>query len=663
MMRTRNLLLTLGIIVVIINLSVLRILHLPETSQLATNQTCTFQQDLDKANKEIESLQRQLKDMKLQQQQQATSTTTNSTLYNNTITPNLPKKISPMCSRLPQPIPSTLAIWRANLDRILQASQHPNDHHYILHDFTAELLHLVSQQGRIQRSIVGVPHDYTAVQRVMQLVQDRYHFLHHGGSNNENYNDSGEPNVKIQRKVKILVMGGSLVVGVNCRKIVSEHRLGILMPHRLCTWAHRLEYFLNNALGADIFEVHKIAMGGTNTGTGFVLWESDFLPPEDKHPDIVINAYSTNDMHILTVMEAASSNTTLRDKVMDMTQEFVRSIMKEGDCAPLMLHMDDYLGNEQRDIQTTLHLSQAVQTLSTYYGFAAMSYANVVRDLVYGDTKEAWFSPGGWYEGNTMVREIHPGMGMHIVSSWVAAYTLMNLALTYCTIEEWEMDPPSLHENKIPYQAIQGLPELKNTSVIPGKPKSVPRGLMPPLTPDLNLDEVTDLWRSAPVSRDICVLPEDQTAKCPFSWISGISKDGRNSTHAKEIFDMFSIKGTSWTVDDSGDKVGMSPSESKHMILEFSELNQSIHSITIFYLKSYGEKWDQSEIALSAMLKEGDNWHKVRTDPLFGFHAKHTSETYSHKMELDVKEGVDFRVSIELVGGRTFKVMGLAVCK
>ena len=673
---SRNLLLTIGIIIVImIHLSVLRFLHLSETLPIATKlkqeQIYTSQRDLDKAKQEIESLRRQLKDIKIQQQEAtAITSTTKSILYSNNITPNLPKKISPMCSRLPQPIPSTLAVWRANLDRILQASQHPNDHHYILHDFTAELLHLVSQQGRIQRSIVGVPHDYTAVQRVMKLVQDRYHYLHHSPNddttnNSNNNNDSGrsESNIQIQRKVKVLVMGGSLVVGVNCRKIVSEHRLGILMPHRLCTWAHRLEYFLNNALGADIFDVHKIAMGGTNTGTGFVLWESDFLPLEDKHPDIVINAYSTNDMHILTVMEAASSNTTLRDKVMEMTQDFVRSIMKEGDCAPLMLHMDDYLGNEQRDIQTTLQLSQAVQTLSTYYGFAAMSYANVVRDLVYGDTKEEWFSPSGWYEGNTMVREIHPGMGMHIVSSWVAAYTLMNLALTYCTIEEWEMDPSTLHENKIPYQAIQGLPKLKNTPSIPGKPKSVPRGLLPPLTPALNLEEVTDLWRSAPISTDICVLPDNQVAKCPFSWISGISKEGRNATHAKEIFDMFSIEGTSWIVDVSGDKVGMSPSESKHMILEFSKLKQPIHSITMFYLKSYGEKWDQSEIALSAMLKEGDNWSKMRTDSLFGFHAKHTSETYTHRMELNVEAGDDFRVSIELVKGRTFKVMGLAVCK
>lgn len=579
----------------------------------------------------------------------ATTATASTKLW----TPNLPKTRSAVCSHLPQPIPSTLAIWRANLDRILNASKHANDDKYKLHDYTAELLHLVSQRGRIQKSVVGLPNDYTAVKRVMELVYERYQYLQHGGG------------AKVKEKVKILVMGGSLVVGVNCRKIVSDYNLGFPMPHRLCTWTHRLEYFLNNIWGADIFKVDKIALGGTNTATGFVLWESDFVPPEFKHPDILINAYSTNDMHILTVLEAQEGNTTLREKIMEMTQDFVRAVMKDGACAPLMLHMDDYLGNEQREVLATMQLSQAVQTLSSYYGFVAMSYANVVRDLVYGDTKETWFSPSGWYKGNTMVREIHPGMGMHIVSSWVAAYALLNLGLTYCTIEEWEIDSAvEVTTDKIPYQAIQGLPALRNTPVIPGKPKPIPKGLLPALTTFLDLNEVTALWRSAPVpNSDFCPLNEGKIGKCPFSWISGISNAGKNATYAKEIFEKHSINGSAWVVDDGGGKVGISPSKSKKMVLEFLLLKQPIHSITMFYMKSYGEKWSDSEIEVSAMVKKESMWNEVRRNSIFGFHAKHTSEVYTDRMEIDVNVGADFRVVIELVGGTTFKVMGLAICK
>jgi hypothetical protein len=81
-------------------------------------------------------------------------------------------------------------------------------------------------------------------------------------------------------------------------------------------------------------------------------------------------------------------------------------------------------------------------------------------------------------------------------------------------------------------------------------------------------------------------------------------------------------------------------------------------------MKSYGEKWNNSEIVLSAStLEGGTNWMEVRKESLFGFHRKKTSETYTHRMEVDVEAGIDFRVGIQLVGGTTFKVMGLAICK
>ena len=156
-------------------------------------------------------------------------------------------------------------------------------------------------------------------------------------------------------------------------------------------------------------------MGGTNTAVGSQIFEYDLVPEEARHPDIVINGYATNDMHVLTVLEAQSGNQTLSQRVFEMTQEFVRSVLAPKPCQdkPLLLHMDDYLGNEQREIMATMELSQAVSALASYYGFGRVSYANVVRDIVYGDTKEFWFSPEGWWppKAKQMEREIHPGMG------------------------------------------------------------------------------------------------------------------------------------------------------------------------------------------------------------------------------------------------------------
>ena len=39
--------------------------------------------------------------------------------------------------------------------------------------------------------------------------------------------------------------------------------------------------------------------------------------------------------------------------------------------------------------------SNAIETLSSYYGFGIISYPAAVRDLIYGDSEETWFSPHG----------------------------------------------------------------------------------------------------------------------------------------------------------------------------------------------------------------------------------------------------------------------------
>ena len=652
----------------------------------------SLQRSLEAAQEQISTLEAKVEEqrkqlLELQQQQSTEKCTTSSsfskttsqqqdeeqqTLGDNSNNMMLPTSTaattrSPMCSVLPEIIPSTLHLWNSYLPRIIAASQHENDRKYTVHDFTAELLHLVSPD-RMDRSIVGLPHQWTVVKRVMTKAWERYQYT---------LNQEGPE----KPKVKILVMGGSLIVGVNCRKIIPEHNLGFLMPNRLCTWTHRLETFLNKMLAADVFEVAKVALGGTNTETGHVLLEQDFLPPEAKNADILINAYSTNDMHIITVLEARSGNQTLREKVMEMTQHFVRTALKDGDCAPLLLHMDDYLGNEQREILTTTELSQAVQTLSAYYGFAAMSYANVIRDIVYGDTKEGWVSPKGWYEGGEMVREIHPGMGMHIVSSWVAAYNMLNLALTYCTIEGFEEQTRPVDETQqVPYESIQGLPKLLGRPKISAKPHGRPRGLPPPLTASLSLENVTALWKKAkPLQRiqnaSLSSCPSSGEARCPFSWISGLTKAGLNTTYATELFVTTAKSNSGWIINSDGGKIGVSPdgpvaeNTPKKLQLEVRNLHHEITTLTMFYMKSYGTKWAYSRIRL-AVLKRDSNQPEGAYQivgsaaELVGFHGKNTSETYTHRMTLEgISAGNDLQMEVELIGGTTFKIMGLATCK
>lgn len=192
-----------------------------------------------------------------------------------------------------------------------------------------------------------------------------------------------------------------------------------------CAWPTRLEQFVNTFVKLtlnehqpgtvqDLIQVHTLAVGGTNTATGRAVLEFDVLPPEASQPDILINAYSTNDMHVLTMQEALESNVTIRDLVFSMHQDFIRTVMKCPHNRPVLFWLDDYIGNEQREILATQELAQSMHVLSNYYGFGYVSYADAVRSSVYSDTKETMFSPAGWYtgSGSRMKREIHPGQGM-----------------------------------------------------------------------------------------------------------------------------------------------------------------------------------------------------------------------------------------------------------
>ena len=623
----------------------------------------------------------------------------------------------PLCQSLPNPTPSASSLWNYYIMDILEATQLPNDRKYKFHDFTTQLLQIISP--RLPRSVKTIPQEWDSVQYAINIGWKRYQYLQlSDDERQQQYYDVG---IVPPRPLKVLVMGGSLLVGTNCRKLLTELHLQFTLPKRDCTWSNRLGQFLNIYFGfADsmsdtnniMFDVTKVAMGGTNTATGSVILEYDLIPDNARNPDIIINAYATNDMHILTILEAQNQNITLRDKVFDMTQEFVRKVMQQTSSSssstacihgirqpkppPVLLHIDDYLGNEQRKIWETTELSQGVQVLANYYGFATISYADVVRDFVYGDTYESWFS-ANWWGGSgkkkKFDREIHPGMGMHIASTWVVVYNLLNLVTTYCSLPV----PQSTNITEY-YPGMMGLPPLHNdVEQAVGKPKPRPSNgiLAPKLTQDLLIEDVTRLWRSHQALNSRVISNSEKCnddnegdattsathaapLKCPFSWISGLSLQQNNKTWIDEYFRSRASTWQGWILSDDGGKIGFIPTETsansngdngnnnKQIVLDFKDVTQPIQSVTFFIMKSYGTKWQDSKVRVQtySRQKSSSTWDEVNVKEMVGFHDKNTSEMYTEAIELSdpIERGGSLRLGAQLIGGTTFKLMGLAIC-
>ncbi len=552
---------------------------------------------------------------------------------------------------------SPSSLWSQHLKDIFLASRHDQDEEgeYIWHDFTAMLLNYITPR-RLQSSIKNLPSRYwDQVGKVLKLGWDRYQFK-------KNKSKGTKP-----RKINILVMGGSVTMGVFCQTNPVQETSRF--TRRSCAWPTRLGHFLNH-LFEDMVNVNMITLGGTNTESAIRIWDYALFPSDMPHPDIVIHAYSTNDMHVLSENEAIKRGITLEDMIMQVNQDFVRTILRPpSSCkdrpTPLLLYYDDYIGNEQRDILKTNSFGRAAQTLSNYYGFGLISYADAVRDLVYSDTSEDWFSPNQWPE-----RQVHPGMGMHISSMWFVAYNLLNIASAYCSDSRSRVGATP---GRSDYEAIGGLPTLRSTEKLEGEPKPIPLVLPPKLNANTTLDDISSKWHgdgeSTLFDLSTCEKSDDLIERCIFSWVGGLERKFDKPKHLEGRMKPVLVKNKGWKASADNGKLGYEATKNGatfEMKMTIEKLE--VQTLNFMVMTSYGEKWEGSKVRVDAYIDrfgKGNSKEPIKTMHIVGFHDRHTSETYNYKLDLEDGTALSkdvLRVRITLIGGSTFKFMGMAIC-
>lgn len=539
-----------------------------------------------------------------------------------------------------------MSLWARNIEHILRASQSPLDVEYALQVPTAQVLKIITP--RLHNGLKSTPRDWQAVENVIETTNRRLAFL-----------QAKKDGLLVEeaRPLKILILGGSVTKGVNCKTGIKEYH------DDECCWATRLETLLNNLSGDRVVDVHLAAVGGTNSATAQAMLQYDLLPETMREPDIIINAYATNDMHVLTIQEATSQNLSLREKIFGMAQDFTRTALEqctEEGKVPLLFWLDDYLGNEQREILATTEFIQGLQVLAGYYGFGLMSYADTVRDLVYGSTTERSFSPPGWYKkGTGMKREIHPPYPMHIAVSFIVAYTFLQLASNYCGLESWKV---TSWEDEMDYYnaALPGFPDTQgSTHTIDTPPQPRLKGLPPPLNPSLNLESISNLWREA--TPNTCDAEKANRIRCPIGWVSGFRPDlktnntmGYFEPHMREPFE--------WEWRNDKGKFGWLPKAPKGATMTFDfPLQQEIHRLVLFYMKSYGERWENSKADIKVYL-DNQMDHPTFEMSLTGAHGKQTSEVFVEEVQLPYGASKRLQMTVQHAGGQTFKLMGFAIC-
>jgi hypothetical protein len=242
-------------------------------------------------------------------------------------------------------------------------------------------------------------------------------------------------------------------------------------------------------------------------------------------------------------------------------------------------------------------------------------------------------------------------------------------------------------------RSIYGV-SLRSTKELVGGPRQKPRGIPPPLTPELSLEHITNIWREDSDKKahlwetneecmnmgnkrydddagdDDAPLPRP----CVFSWVANLERHLDNPKRLNDKVGQYVTSNEGWSAVDDNNKLGWVPSSGlgSKFTMEFKRISQPVRAVTWMIMRSYGERWEGS--LLNVEVWSGETL-LARKD-IEGYHDKRTSETYNIKMRLDGvdgddqhKEGVkgavvgsDLRIKFELMGGSTFKISGMAIC-
>ncbi|GFH58383.1 hypothetical protein CTEN210_14859 [Chaetoceros tenuissimus] len=560
-----------------------------------------------------------------------------------------------LCSLFPSPYFTATQIWHQNLDKIYTASHVPDMQKltpsYPMSDgtmtdegkFLYKLLNEIVTAKLLRRGIVHIP---SSKQYSLEIVKNLIHKIE------ARINDPVNAPV-----VQIVVIGGSVTSGAGCHPDLGQET-------KRCAWPRRLELLINQFANMDIVKVHNLAVGGTGSeGIGNKMVKYWLYPEELKKdgPDVIVNAYSTNDS-----LPPENSEDPIMDTfntIHDTIQDFLRITLTSKPCEvpPLILNVDDYLGPQQDAIMGELSYNTAVTRLAKWYDTMFVSYADVVRDLNYADRGDRTFAH--W-------RHVHFGRWAHQMIAWTIGFGTLDLFSNYCA-DEYHAKTMKNHDLKEQKKKLKKKPNADEL-------------MPPPLTNHLSLKNITNVIQlQEPVierQSEACKLnSKDHKNPCPIAWVS--SPGLFTADDIRTFMRKHAVSKTNWALESDHTNGGFqskdgwiptNPSNAS-FTLAFEPFEKDIKTVTVTRLVSYGTKWENSKVrvTLSANMEkketstvEENDMKVIAQVEISGSHNMPYSLTLPHTVTLEnaIPRGSKIKMQVDLVGGRTYKILGLSFC-
>jgi len=609
-------------------------------------------------HKTITDLQKQLAKSK-QQMDSLPKTSSNSNSSSVVFDP------TNVCSVLPSSKAfSATRLWKEFLPAIFEASKNPlMPPEFQTEEENARLRTVLEETlspARMRRAVRHMPtFSHNIVKHVMGIVQKRIS------------DPTNNP------PLRIAVFGGSVTIGRGCTP-------GRAMSFIQCAWPQRFELLINQFFGQEIIKVFNLGVGGTNSNTGkdrIKYWMYNDIELSKVGPDVIVNSYSTNDSlpgYDLKWPEDDVVNVS-RENIRIVLQNFVRESLQSKDrCAvpPLVVHVDDYLGPQQPNLLGELSYVSAMTQIAKYYDTVGISYGEVVRDIVYQNKSDTTFAG---------IKDVHYGHMAHQTIAWSVGFATLELLINYCDDEfnaSTEEASSVADANKTKEEGrIITKEEMRREKLF----------LPPLLTQEFLLESATDKFDAALnfsyntyVEYDCGASGNNNSSSdagfvdrnpCEIAWIS--TPGNYDSGAINRFMNKYKTGADGWQPERQNGEgwsnkdgwVATKPNATFGM--RFSEVQKDIRTVGIVYLRSYGEKWKDSNarFTVSRLLPNQNQTTDtvVSEQEVAGVFANDDykySITQMETMRLSktVAKGETLDIQVDLISGSHFKIMGMFLC-
>jgi hypothetical protein len=472
--------------------------------------------------------------------------------------------------------------------------------------------------------------------------------------------------------LKIAVFGGSVAQGRgSCldRFSDSNKNQDPTSKRQHCNYVSRMQVYADEFLGPGVIQILNLAAGGTNTGlaTPMVLYQlyEQGSPLFPTGPDIIVNAYTTNDAFVASHDIDITNSTTFQEERRDLQQQFIRSALRSRPCSPLPLvaYFHDYVGNFHDRLLGEHANNHAIHELSDWYHTALISYSDVIERIVLANAKEVAFS--ALWEKQI---DVHFGMQGHFAASWVAAFGALQAVVDHCEDE---------------YRVKESSFDQQHSAAVMDLVERIPP---PVLNRETRWSTISDEWKAekeriAQEDRELCgttagnssATMSSEVVPCVLAFIANTAGTVRTKQALNKYLGPHISANVGWVAKDDisqggwSNKLGWVANEPHaSMTLFVDNIHTQARFIRIFHLKSYGDEWLNSTVHGEVRSIDANNNAEVVGEfKLEGFWDDKFSLTIPYTLDLDgkaIQPGNRIELSLKLTGGSQFKITSIMIC-